>query len=86
MEEQGFKGVDAVGWYGVYTATDTPSAVIAKLNEEINRAMRAPDVADKLEAAGLIIRTESPEFFAEVLKSDYDKYGKLVKAIGFVPQ
>ena len=38
------------------------------------------------EAAGLIIRTESPEFFAEVLKSDYDKYGKLVKAIGYVPQ
>ena len=48
--------------------------------------MLAPEVKDKLEAAGLIIRTESPEFFAEVLKSDYDKYGKLVKAIGFVPQ
>jgi tripartite-type tricarboxylate transporter receptor subunit TctC len=37
-------------------------------------------------AAGLIIVTESPEFFAQVLKSDYDKYGKLVKDIGFTPQ
>ena len=57
-----------------------------KLNEEINRAMRAPDVAPKLETAGLIIRTESPEFFADVLKADYEKYGRLVKAIGYVPQ
>jgi tripartite-type tricarboxylate transporter receptor subunit TctC len=37
-------------------------------------------------AAGLIIVTKSPEFFAAVLKSDYDKYGKLVKDIGFTPQ
>jgi tripartite-type tricarboxylate transporter receptor subunit TctC len=43
-------------------------------------------VVEKLEAAGLIIRTEPPEFFAQVLKSDYDKYGKLVKDIGFQPQ
>jgi len=59
---------------------------VLRLNEEINRAMRTPDIVEKLEAAGLIIATESPEFFAQVLKADYEKYGKLVKAIGFVPQ
>src|SRR6185369_12999843 len=48
--------------------------------------LRVPDIAEKLEAAGLIIRTEPPEFFAQVLKSDFDKYGKLVKDIGFQPQ
>jgi tripartite-type tricarboxylate transporter receptor subunit TctC len=79
-------GYESGGWFGYAAPAKTPREIILKLNEEINRAMRAPDVADKLEAAGLIIRTESPEFFAEVLKSDYDKYGKLVKAIGFVPQ
>ena len=70
----------------LYLPAKTPREIILKLNEEINRAMRAPEVAEKLEAAGLIIRSESPEFFADVLKSDYDKYGNLVKAIGFVPQ
>jgi tripartite-type tricarboxylate transporter receptor subunit TctC len=79
-------GYESGGWFGYAAPAKTPREIILKLNEEINRAMRAPDVADKLEASGLIIRTESPEFFAEVLKSDYDKYGKLVKAIGFVPQ
>jgi tripartite-type tricarboxylate transporter receptor subunit TctC len=79
-------GYESGGWFGYAAPAKTPREIILKLNEAINRAMRAPDVADKLEAAGLIIRTEPPEFFAEVLKSDYDKYGKLVKAIGFVPQ
>ena len=79
-------GYDSGGWFGYAAPAKTPREVILKLNEEINRAMRSPDVASKLEVAGLIIRTESPEFFAEVLKADYEKYGRLVKAIGFVPQ
>ena len=79
-------GYDSGGWFGYAAPAKTPREVILKLNEEINRAMRAPDVAPKLETAGLIIRAESPEFFADVLKADYEKYGRLVKAIGYVPQ
>jgi tripartite-type tricarboxylate transporter receptor subunit TctC len=79
-------GYDSGGWFGYAAPAKTPREIILRLNEEINRAMRAPDVAGKLETAGLIIRTESPEFFADVLKADYEKYGRLVKAIGFVPQ
>jgi tripartite-type tricarboxylate transporter receptor subunit TctC len=59
---------------------------VRRLNEEINRAMRQPDVAEKMTAAGLIITTESPEFFGTLLKTDYEKYGKLVRSIGFQPQ
>ena len=40
----------------------------------------------KLVAAGLIIVSESPEFFSKLLKSDFMKYGKLVKDIGYQPQ
>jgi tripartite-type tricarboxylate transporter receptor subunit TctC len=57
-----------------------------KLNDEINRAMKQPDVTQKLESAGLFVVAESPEHFAQVLKTDYDKYGRLVKMIGFQPQ
>jgi tripartite-type tricarboxylate transporter receptor subunit TctC len=59
---------------------------VLKLNGEINRAMRERDVSDKLENAGLNIVTEPPEYFAQILKSDYAKYGKLVRDIGFTPQ
>jgi tripartite-type tricarboxylate transporter receptor subunit TctC len=79
-------GYDSRGWFGYIAPAGTPRDIVRKLNDEINRAMRQPDVSEKMVAAGLIIVTESPEFFAAVLKSDYDKYGKLVKDIGFTPQ
>jgi tripartite-type tricarboxylate transporter receptor subunit TctC len=79
-------GYDSRGWFGYVAPAGTPRDIVRKLNDEINRAMRQPDVSEKMVAAGLIIVTESPEFFAAVLKSDYDKYGKLVKDIGFQPQ
>jgi tripartite-type tricarboxylate transporter receptor subunit TctC len=79
-------GYESGGWFGYAAPAKTPREIVLRLNEAINRAMRTPDVVEKLEAAGLIITTEPPEFFAAVLKSDYEKYGKLVKDIGFVPQ
>jgi tripartite-type tricarboxylate transporter receptor subunit TctC len=79
-------GYDSRGWFGYVAPAATPREIVARLNEEINRAMRLPDVADKMVTAGLIIVTEPPEYFGEVLKSDYAKYGKLVRDIGFTPQ
>lgn len=79
-------GYDSRGWFGYVAPAGTPREIIGVLNEEINRAMKLPDVADKMVAAGLIIVTESPEFFGEILRSDYAKYGKLARDIGFQPQ
>ena len=79
-------GYDSRGWFGYVAPAGTPRDVIRLLNEEINRAMKVPDVAEKMTAVGLIIVTESPEFFGEVIRSDYEKYGKLARDIGFTPQ
>jgi tripartite-type tricarboxylate transporter receptor subunit TctC len=79
-------GYDSRGWFGYVAPAGTPREVIRVLNEEINRAMRLHDVADKMVASGLIIVTESPEFFGEMIRSDYAKYGKLARDIGFRPQ
>ncbi|MBV9191585.1 MAG: tripartite tricarboxylate transporter substrate binding protein [Betaproteobacteria bacterium] len=79
-------GYDSRGWFGYVAPAGTPPEVVNKLNDEINRAMKHPDVAEKMVAAGLIIVTEPSKYFADVLKSDYEKYGALVKAIGFTPQ
>src|SRR2546425_1148338 len=79
-------GYESGGWFGYAAPAATPREIVLRLNAEINRALREPDVSDKLVNAGLIIVGESPEFFAELLKSDYAKYGKLVKDIGFTPQ
>ncbi|HZE60717.1 MAG TPA: tripartite tricarboxylate transporter substrate binding protein [Burkholderiales bacterium] len=79
-------GYESGGWFGYAAPAATPHEIVLRLNAEINRAMQAPDVSDKLVGAGLIVVNESPEYFGDILRSDYAKYGKLVKDIGFVPQ
>ncbi|MDB5904021.1 MAG: hypothetical protein JWM26_2899 [Betaproteobacteria bacterium] len=79
-------GYDSRGWFGYLAPARTPKPIVDLLNREINRAMTSPDVKEKLEAIGLTVISESPEQFAQTLKSDYEKYGKLIKAINFQPQ
>jgi tripartite-type tricarboxylate transporter receptor subunit TctC len=79
-------GYESGGWFGYVAPAATPRAIVLRLNEEINRAMRLPDVSEKLAGAGLIVVAESPEYFAQLIRSDYAKYGKLVRDIGFTPQ
>jgi tripartite-type tricarboxylate transporter receptor subunit TctC len=52
----------------------------------MNQAMTMPDVREKLIAFGLEIHTESPEYFTEVMRRDFEKWGKLVRDIGFKPR
>src|SRR3954469_1743870 len=63
-------GFDSGGWFGYAGPAAMPRDIVLKLNDEINRAMRDPNVTEKLVAAGLIIVNESPEFFASLLKND----------------
>jgi tripartite-type tricarboxylate transporter receptor subunit TctC len=79
-------GYESGGWFGYVAPAATPRAIVVKLNQEINRAMQLPDVSDKLVGAGLIVVAETPEYFASLIRSDYAKYGKLVRDIGYQPQ
>jgi tripartite-type tricarboxylate transporter receptor subunit TctC len=79
-------GYESGGWFGYAAPAGTPRDIVLRLNEEINRAIRQPEISEKLVSAGLIIVNEPPEFFGDLLRSDYAKYGKLVKDIGYVPQ
>jgi tripartite-type tricarboxylate transporter receptor subunit TctC len=79
-------GYESNGWFGYVAPAGTPRDIVLRLNAEINRAIREPDVSEKLSNAGLTLVTESPQYFAEYLKRDYAKYGKLVKDIGYTPQ
>jgi tripartite-type tricarboxylate transporter receptor subunit TctC len=48
--------------------------------------MALPDVKEKLNSLGLKVVTEPPEYFAQTIKSDYEKYGKLIRDIGLRAQ
>src|SRR5713101_2549477 len=79
-------GYESGGWFGYVAPAGTPREIVLRLNEEINRAIKLPEVSEKLVAGGLIVVAESPEYFGELIRNDYAKYGKLMRDIGFQPQ
>ena len=84
-DEQGLKGYDANTNGGFLAPAGTPKAIVAKLNAEINAALKLPDVRTKLEAAGIEIQGGTPQDYAALIKSDLVKWGKVVKAAGIQP-
>lgn len=80
------KGYAAPGWFGFFAPAGTPPEVVKRLNEEINRAIALPDVQKTMGTLGLIPRTGTAEDFANLLKSENEKFRMLVKEIGYQPQ
>ena len=79
-------GYDMRGWFGFVAPAGTPRAIVKRLSEEINRAMQLPEIHGKLVDSGLIVANESPEAFDKFMKTEYAKYGKLVRDIGLKPR
>ena len=80
------KGYAAPGWFGFVAPAGTPPDIVKKLNDEINRAIGLPEVQKTMGTLGLIPKTGTPEEFGNLIKSDSEKFGKLVKDIGYQPQ
>ncbi|HEX9686353.1 MAG TPA: tripartite tricarboxylate transporter substrate binding protein [Burkholderiales bacterium] len=79
-------GFTSGGWFGFVAPAKVPKEIITILNREANAAMKRPEVRAKLEALGLDVWTESPEYLGKLMKSEYEKYGKVAKEIGLVPK
>lgn len=79
-------GYENSGWFGFIAPAGTPREIVVLLNKEMNRAVMLPDVREKLDAYGLEVHAESPEFFANRIRSDIEKWGKVARDIGFQPK
>jgi tripartite-type tricarboxylate transporter receptor subunit TctC len=78
-----YPGYEVTIWLALFAPAGTPEPVLARLRAAVATALAAPDVREKLSAAGGIepfVTTQDE--FAELIRRDYDKYGKIVKAIG----
>jgi tripartite-type tricarboxylate transporter receptor subunit TctC len=82
IAEQGMAGFDVSGWYGALAPAGLPADVLAKLNTEINRGMRDPAVIKRLAGEGVDAVTSTPDEFAARMKSEIEKWGKVVRAAG----
>jgi tripartite-type tricarboxylate transporter receptor subunit TctC len=78
-----YPGYDVTIWLGLFAPAGTPEPVVTKLREEVQKALRDPELARRLNVTGrLEPLLASPEEFNALIAKDYEKYGKLVKDIG----
>jgi len=80
--EVGFPQILAENWYGMVAPGATPPTIVAKLNRLALEAMRSPDVKEKLLGQGTVLAGNSPEEFAAFIRSEIDKWSKVVAAAG----
>jgi tripartite-type tricarboxylate transporter receptor subunit TctC len=82
ISESGLAGYDAATWGGILAPAGTPRDVVAKLNGAINAALKMDDVRAKLQGAGIEIQGGTPEQFGAVIRTEVEKWGRIVKAAG----
>jgi len=82
IAETGVKGFDANNWYGVLVPAKTPRPIINRLNREIVTVLNMPDVKKILFASGLDAAPSTPEQFGAYIRSEKDKWEKVIKASG----
>ena len=75
-------GYEASGWYGISAPKDTPPAIVAKLNKEINAAMTDPKTKERLAELGCLVSPGTPADYAKFVAADTEKWGKVVRAAG----
>ncbi len=85
VAESGIPGYEASAWYGLVAPANLPPEVLQKLNAEIVRALREPDVMEKLIGAGVIVVAGTPQEFAAHIRSEMDKSARIVKAANIQP-
>jgi tripartite-type tricarboxylate transporter receptor subunit TctC len=86
IAEAGVKGYEANNWNGVVAPTGTPRPAIERLHQEIVATLKEPAIADRMARAGLEPVGDTPAEFAQYLKSEATKWGKLVKSAGIKPE
>lgn len=82
LDESGFKGFDAMQWYGVMGPAGLPSAVVKQLNETLNQVLKMPDMRDKMSVEAVEPMPMSPEQFGQFIVTDIARWRKLAQARG----
>lgn len=75
-------GFEALQWFGLLMPAGTPADIVAKLNAEVVKILKLPEVRERLQAMGIEIAGNSPEQFAAFMRSETTKWGRIVKDSG----
>lgn len=82
LTEQGIRDVELSGWFGMLAPRGTPSTQIDGINREINAILASPDIQQKFKAQGEVPVGGTAQAFAQLVKDEYEVYGKIVREFG----
>jgi tripartite-type tricarboxylate transporter receptor subunit TctC len=82
IAEAGLKGYDMTNWYGLLAPAATPREAIVKLNAEVVRILKLPELTSRLADDGMTVVASSPERFVEFLARETDKFTRVIEAAG----
>jgi tripartite-type tricarboxylate transporter receptor subunit TctC len=86
MAEAGVPGVEVASWSAFLAPAKTPRDVIAKIQGDTVAALAQPTVQQKLEAGGVVIKGSTPDQLAAFLTTEFDKWGRVIKAANIRPE
>jgi tripartite-type tricarboxylate transporter receptor subunit TctC len=79
VAEAGFAGFEGGAWYGLLAPAATPRAIIERLNGEILRILKLPDIQQRLRSEAYDIYGDTPEQFAQAIRAEVAKWAPIVK-------
>jgi tripartite-type tricarboxylate transporter receptor subunit TctC len=82
VAESGVPGYEVSAWFGLFAPAGTPAAIVTSLNAETVKAMRAPDLRERLASQGADATSSTPEQFAAYVKEELAKWTRVIKASG----
>jgi tripartite-type tricarboxylate transporter receptor subunit TctC len=85
-QEAGLENFEVPIWYGILAPAATPREIIVRLNAELAKALAAPEMKERLGAAGIEPMTTTPEQFAAFIRSETVRYAKVIKDAGIKPE
>ena len=86
IAEAGVPGYEATQWFGMLAPAGTPRPIIDRLNHEMVKLLKSPEVRDRLIADGTDPAPTTPEEFGAYINSETEKWTKVIKAAGIKPQ
>ena len=79
IAESGLPGFEATNWYGLFAPAGVPKEIVARINADVNRALQAPEIRDKIVNTGGEPMGGGSEAFATFIRSEVGKWGKTIK-------
>ena len=86
ISEAGLPGFEVSNWYGILATGGTPRPAVDRLNSELARIARVPDLAEKLAAQGADPATGTPEEFERFIQAELKKWSAVVRSAGINPE